>query len=192
MQRKAKKLIAVEPNAQGKYQCPDCDHTPYNTAKGLASHRGSSHGYVSPFRNLYAKYKKAANRKPGRPRKGKFPCPKCPRSFERLSWLGRHMQAQHGIKGKSKKAQRDRLLKDANAEAKYLAQSRERSASSNGNFNIEQAIAFWISQTCADFKQSCAINSVRVDLTAEEFGSRCLAVLSGRSATLRQLYRLPD
>lgn len=176
---------------KGAFQCPDCDHPPYDDARGLASHRGSAHGWVSPNRERWKKYQSKSQRKVGRPRKGKFPCPKCPRSFAQLSWLGRHLQAAHGIRGKSKKAQRERLLKEE--EAKLLThEKRERSIQSNGNVDLEQARAFWISQTCADFKQSCAINAHRVDLTAEEFGSRCMAVLQGTSKTLRQLYRLPD
>jgi uncharacterized C2H2 Zn-finger protein len=37
-------MSVVEPNADGKYECPECGNV-FDTAQGLGSHRARSHGY---------------------------------------------------------------------------------------------------------------------------------------------------
>jgi hypothetical protein len=66
------------------HQCPECDHAPYPTAKGLSTHRrfahgisGTSHSAVSERRRR-AKLKQTSHHDnyPSRI-KGKYPCPNC-------------------------------------------------------------------------------------------------------------------
>ena len=86
------------------FQCPDCDHAPYPTKKGLGTHRRFAHGYVGTSRStVAARRQRAAQaraaKKAAKAGQGEFKCEHCPRTFATQQGLAGH-QSKHsdGIK----------------------------------------------------------------------------------------------
>ena len=88
------------------HQCPDCDHEPYATSKGLASHRRWVHGVVGTAKSSIAAReakaraaKKTAKKwKPGSAHsklQGNFPCPQCEFVAKWKGGLTHHINAAH-------------------------------------------------------------------------------------------------
>lgn len=74
------------------HQCPECDHEPYATAKGLSSHRRYEHGIVGSSKSTLAA--KAIAKKLSRA-KQTYPCPQCDFISTSPSGRTKHFNAKH-------------------------------------------------------------------------------------------------
>jgi uncharacterized C2H2 Zn-finger protein len=86
--------LTTQPNS---FSCPDCDHAPYTSRKGLATHRRYAHGVKgSAPSTIWMRKKKNAGRTTVMERlTGKFPCPKCAFVAQWKGGLTKHMRALH-------------------------------------------------------------------------------------------------
>ena len=79
--------------APATFQCPDCDHAPYPTAKGLGTHRNKVHGIPGTSKRAIARAVK----------KGGHQCPECDHApYPTGKGLATHRRFAHGVEGTSK------------------------------------------------------------------------------------------
>lgn len=70
--------------------------------------------------------------------------------------------------------------------------ARHTNGTSTSNTDAEIALAHWLGKLTASVERDIEVVAARVGFTREEITSRFVAILSGKSKTLRQRYRLPD
>jgi len=89
-------------NKMAKVKCKKCGKE-FGTEHALKVHMGLQHGAKRKAGRRGAKARRQSKVAKG-PRKGKFVCPTCGRSFKMAPHLARHQAAMHGIRRRTKKA----------------------------------------------------------------------------------------
>jgi C2H2-type zinc-finger domain len=161
---------------KANHQCPDCDHAPYPTAKGLATHRRFAHGYVGTGRSSVAKRKqhqKAINGRdlstwPNRT-KGKFPCPECDFVASWVGGLKNHIARKH--KPKRTDTKRSQLAKIT--EAIPVSQNGHHPHADEAQIAAsDRALEVALAITLGRFTEICRSMATQYDIPERMFAAR--------------------
>jgi C2H2-type zinc-finger domain len=155
------------------HQCPECNHAPYPTAKGLATHRRLAHGVEGTSRSTINARKRKQKKRDPKPYstrvKGRFPCPHCDFVGNWKGGLTHHMNAAHKTNRNGSK--RSQLVKFTEAipvsQNGHNPHAEEAQATAS-----DRALEVTLAITLGRFTEICRSMAAQYDIPERVFAAR--------------------